>query len=84
MKNKPKKYKIDMNTLTIFDQKKLFKENEKYRKMLDNKKYFHKIKLRKVMSVQNMLSSSEIKELIEQKKCKNKIYGFISIKEASF
>ena len=77
MKTKTKKYYLDkMNTLTIFDRKKISKENEKYRKILENKKYFHKIKLKRVVSVQNMLSSSEIKELIEQKNAKNNAISF--------
>ena len=77
MKTKTKKYYLDkMNTLTIFDRKKISKENEKYRKILENKKYFHKIKLKRVVSVQNMLSSSEIKELIEQKNAKNNVISF--------
>ena len=86
MKNKEKKYKFKkVNTLSEFERKKLIKEKKSdEQKLLDTQKYFGKIKLKKVISLRNMLSPLERRKSTLPRKSANTSVAFFPRRKQHF
>jgi hypothetical protein len=86
MENKGKKYKFKkVNTLSEFERKKLLKEKKSAeQKLLDTQKYFGKIKLKKVISLRNMLSPLDQRKSILPRKSANTSVAFFPRRKQHF
>ena len=73
MDKEGKKFKYKkVNTLTEFERQKLYKDNKKNeQKITESKKLFGKLRIRKVVSLRNILSPLSRKEMIKPRKSKN-------------
>ena len=86
MDDKDKKYKFKkVNTMTEFERKKLIKESQNYeQKIIDAQKYFGKIKLRKVVSLRNILSPIDQRKSILPRKSISTSIGFFPRRKQHF
>jgi len=86
MKKGEKKYKFKkVNTLSEFERRKLIKEKKNAElKLLDTQKYFGKIKLKKVISLRNMLSPLEKRKSTIPRKSTNNSIAFFPRKKKHF
>ena len=86
MEKGEKKYKFKkVNTLSEFERRKILKEKKiTEQKLLDTQKYFGKIKLKKVISLRNMLSPLEKRKSTIPRKSTNNSIAFFPRKKQHF
>ena len=86
MEIKGKKFKFKkVNTLTDFERKKLYKENQMdERKIKQSEKYFTKAKQMKLLPLRNIISPLTKKEITQPKKAKNMSMILLQRKQKKF
>ena len=86
MKALEKKYKFKkINTISEFERRKLYQEQQKNEQnIINSKKFFGKIKIRKVISLRNMITPFAQKEKIKIKKSKRDSIDILQKRKYNF